>query len=231
MEAITIEVAQGKYASSKEARRDGQIPMVYYSKDVKPMHFTTEYQDFRRAYKKAGKSTIITLVEGKEEYAALAHEIQYHPVTDDIIHVDLMAIKKGQKISTEIPLIFIGEAPAVRELSGTFMSNKDVVSIECLPKDLPHEIEVDISSLVDFHVSLTVGDIKVGEEITILDAPEISIATVIAPRAEEEEPVVAEGEGEEGAEGEGEAAAEGEEGAEKPAAGEAKKEEGAEKSE
>ncbi len=228
METITIEVAEGKYASSKEARRDGQIPIVYYSKDVEPMHFTTEYQDFRRAYKKAGKSTIITLIdEKKEEYQALAHEIQYHPVSDDIIHVDLMAIKKGQKITTDIPLVFVGEAPAVRELAGTLMTNKDLVSIECLPKDLPHEIEVDISSLVDFHTSLTVGDIKVGEEITILDAPEISIASVAAPRAEEEETAAAEGE--EGAEGaEGEAPAEG---GEAPAEGGEKKEEGGEASE
>ena len=97
-----------------------------------------------------------------------------------------------------------------------------------LPKDLPHEIEVDISSLVDFNTSLTVADIKVGEEITITDPPEISIATVIAPREEEEEPVAAEAaEGEEGAEGE--AAPEGE--GKKPAEGEEKKEEGAEKSE
>ena len=85
MEDITIEVAQGKYTSSKEARRNGQIPIVYYSKDVKPMHFTAEYQEFRKAYKKAGKSTILTLVdENKEEYAALAHELQYHPVTDKV---------------------------------------------------------------------------------------------------------------------------------------------------
>lgn len=231
MEAITIEVATGKYGSSKEARRDGQIPMVYYSKDVKPMHFTVEYQNFRRAYKKAGKSMIITLVdEKKEEYSALAHEIQYHPVTDDIIHVDLMAIKKGQKISTDIPIVFIGESPAVRELSGIFINSKDTVSIECLPKDLPHQIELDISGLVDFNTSLTVGDIKVGEEITILDAPEISIATVSAPR-QEEEPVVSEETEGEATEGEGEAR-EGEEKAEGEGGGEGeKKEEGSEKSE
>jgi len=145
-----------------------------------------------------------------------------------------MAIKKGQKISTDIPIVFIGESPAVRELAGIFITSKYTVSIECLPKDLPHQIELDISGLVDFNTSLTVGDIKVPEEITILDAPEISIATVSAPR-KEEEPVVAEeveGEGEEG-EGEGEEGeGEAKEGAEKAEGEEAKKEEGgAEKSE
>jgi len=191
MESITIEVAQGKYSSSKEARNDGQIPMVYYAKGIDNMHFTTEYQDFRRAFIKAGKSAIITLKDGKDEYQALVHQVQYDPISDNIIHIDLMAIKKGQKISTDVPIVLIGESIAVREQGGTLMTSKDKINIECLPKDLPHEIEVDISSLVDFHASLTVGDIKVPDTITILDAPDISIASVSAPREEEEE-VVAE---------------------------------------
>jgi len=205
MEAITIEVSKGRFNSAKEARRAGEIPMVYYAKEVEPIQFTADYQNFRRAYRKAGKSAIITLVdETNEEYPVIVHEVQYGPVSDEIIHVDLKAIKKGQKMQTEVPLVFVGEAPAVRELGGTLMHSKDKVSIECLPKDLPHEIEVDISSLVDFHSSLTVADIKVPGTILILDSGDISIATVSAPRAEEPE-APAEGEGGGAAEG-GEAA-------------------------
>ena len=126
METITIEVAEGKYDSSKEARRDGQIPMVYYAKDVETKHFTTEYQNFRRAFNKAGKSTIIDLHDEKgEDFQVLVHEIQYNPVTDEIIHVDLKAIKKGQKIQTEVPIIFVvghkeadEKTVAVRQLGG-----------------------------------------------------------------------------------------------------------------
>lgn len=188
MESIKIEVAKGKYASAKEARRDGQLPLVCYSKDIEPEHYTTDYQNFRRAYIKAGKSTIVSLeMDGKEVRDVLVHEVQYAPVSDDMIHVDLMAIKKGQKVTADIPLVFTGDSAAVREQAGIFTSNKDKVSVECLPKDLPHEIEVDISPITDFHISLTVADIKVPSSITILDAPEISIATVSAPRAAEEE--------------------------------------------
>lgn len=216
MEAITIEVTKGKYASSKEARRHGRIPLVYYSKDVAPTNFSVEYQEFRRAYKKAGRSAIITMIdEDKNEYQALTHELQYHPVTDLIMHVDLMAIKKGQKIETEIPIVLVGEAPAVRELGGTLVRNKDVVWIKCLPKDLPHDIEIDISGLVDFNSSLTIGDLKVPEGITITDEKDLSIVSIATPRAEEEEPVAAEVATTEGA----------------PAEGGAKKEEGDKKSE
>jgi large subunit ribosomal protein L25 len=233
MEPIIIEVTKDQYATSKEARKNGRVPIVYYSKDVQPTNFSADYQDFRRAFRKAGRSAIMTLVdENKEEYSALAHEIQYHPVTDEMIHVDLMAIKKGQKITTEIPIVFTGESPAVREMAGIFVTNKDKVAIECLPKDLPSKIEVDVSGLVDFHSSLTVGDLTVPEEITVLDAPEISIATVTAPRMEEE-PVVAEGEEGEAEGEEGEAVAEGEEkeGEAKPEGEEKKEEKGAEATE
>lgn len=197
MEQITIEVQKGTYPSAKEARRAGQIPIIYYGKGTAPVQFTTEYQDFRRAYRKAGKSAILTLNDGKEEYQALVHEVQYEPISDDIMHVDLMAVKKGQKIHTTVPLVFVGESSAVREQGGTFTSGKDSVSIECLPADLPHEIEVDITSLIDFHTSLTVGDIKAPEGVVITDAKDISIATVSAPQAEEVETPVAPAEGEE----------------------------------
>ncbi|MBU0705846.1 50S ribosomal protein L25 [Patescibacteria group bacterium] len=214
MEPIIIEVTKGKYATSKEARKNGRIPIVYYSKDVQPTNFSVDYQDFRRAYKKAGRSAIITLIdENKDEYQALTHELQYHPVTDAIIHVDMMAIKKGQKIETEVPIVLVGEAPAIRELGGILVRNKDRLWIKCLPNDLPHEIPLDVSGLVDFHSSLTVGDIKVPEGITIMDAEDISVVTISAPRREEE-PVIP-------------AAAAAEAVTEEAAEGEEKKEEGA----
>lgn len=191
MEMITIEVSKGKFKSAKEARRNNEIPMVCYNKAMEPEHFTTDYQNFRRAFLKAGKSSIISLqLDGKNIHDVLVHEVQYEPISDDIRHVDLMPIIKGQSISTEIPIVFVGESAAVRELGGIFMSNKEKLNIQCLPKDLIHEIEVDISSLEDFHNTLSVADIKVPKTITILDAPEISIAGVSQPRDEKEEEVV-----------------------------------------
>lgn len=187
MESITIDVTKNQPGSSKETRKSGRLPIVYYAKDVATVNFSADYQDFRRVYKKAGRSTIVTLIdEDKNEYQALVHELQYHPVTDDVIHVDMKAIKKGEKIETEVPIALIGEAPAVRELGGILVRNKDRIWVKCLPKDLPHEIEVDISGLVDYHSSLTVGDIKAPEGIVITDAPDISIVIISAPRREDE---------------------------------------------
>jgi len=217
METYTIDVTQGQYATAKDARNAGRIPMIYYGKGSENVNVSVDYQDFRRTYEKAGKSAIINLKneEGKE-IPVLVHEIQYHPVSDEMIHIDLMVVNLNKVIHTEIPLTFVGDAPAIRELAGMFMNNKDVVNVECLPKDLPHEIEVDISSLVDFNCSITVADVKAPEGVTILDADDINIATVTAPREEEEEaPVEA-------------VAVEGEEGEEGEEGGEEKKEEGGE---
>lgn len=183
METIPLEVTQSAYATAKAARAADRVPMVYYGKDVQNLNFSAPYQNFRRIYQKAGKSAIITLVneEGKK-FPVLVHEVQYDPVTDLFLHVDMMAVDMNKPLQTEIPLKFVGVSPAVKDLGGVFVHSRDAVRVKCLPKDLVHEIEVDISSLVDFKASLTVKNIKIPQGITILDAPTVNIATVSAPR-------------------------------------------------
>ncbi|MFH1012412.1 MAG: 50S ribosomal protein L25 [Candidatus Peregrinibacteria bacterium] len=245
MQTLDLEVTQGKYPDVRSARRADRVPMVYYGKGVKNTNFSADYQEFRRTYKKGGKSTIIKLVnENKQEFPVLIHEIQYHPVTDRILHVDVIAVDMNKPITTHIPLLFTGVSPAVKEEGGIFVKSRDSVAVKCLPKDLVYEIEVDISSLASFGNSLTVADIKVPAGIEILDAKDVNIAGVSAPRdieAEEAAMAAADaaaaaaaeaakaGEGkeeEEVKEEEGKEKAEGEE-----EAGEGEKEEGAKKEE
>lgn len=204
MDKINLEVTEGVYPTAKEARDAGRIPMAYYGKGLDNHSFSVDYQDFRRAYEKGGRSTIMHFTNEKnEEFPVLVQDIQYDPATDVMIHVDVMAVNLNKTIKTQIPLVLTGIAPAVKEEGGILMHNKDALEVECLPKDLVHEIEVDISSLVDFHTSITVGDIVIPEGIKIFDAEDINVATVSAPRAiiEEEEEVAEGEEGEEGAEG------------------------------
>ena len=197
MEKITLDVTQGVYATAKDARKAKRIPMICYGKGFKSVNFSADYQDFRRVYKKTGKSAIITIVnENKQEIPVLVHEIQYHPVSDNIIHVDIMAVDLNKPITTEIPLVFVGLSLAVKDMGGTLVHNKESITVECLPKDLIHEIEVDISTLVDFHSAIKVSDLKVPANIKVLLAKDINVAIVSAPRLEEVEvkPVAVEGE-------------------------------------
>ncbi|MBU1018078.1 50S ribosomal protein L25 [Patescibacteria group bacterium] len=191
MDKIILEVTEGVYDTAKAARTAGRIPMAYYGKGSENHGFSVNYQDFRRAYEKGGRSTIMYFVnEKKKEFPVLVQDIQYDPVSDHIIHVDVMAVDMKKPITTTVPLVLTGEAPAVRELGGVLVQNKNKVQVECLPNDLIHKIEVDITLLVDFHSSITVGNIQVPDTIKILDAPDINVAIISAPRAvEEEKPV------------------------------------------
>ena len=229
METINLDITEGTYPDAKSARAAGRIPIVYYGKGIKNRNFSADYQNFRRAYEKGGRSTIMYFVnEKKEEFPILIQDIQYDPVSDQIVHVDVMAIDMNKTITTRVPLVLVGTAPAVKELGGILVQNKNKVEVECLPKDLIHKIEVDVSPLVDFHASIIVGDLKVPDTIKILDAPDINVATISAPREEVEEVVEEKAEEIEGEEvAEGEAPPEGEEKAEEKEEG--AKEEGEKK--
>ncbi len=200
MKSLTLNVTK-PLENAKVTRESGLIPMIYYGEGQENIQFAADYQEFKRVYDQGGRSTIINFItEDKKEYPVLVHEVQYNPVTDEFLHIDVKAVDMNKPIQTEVTLTFVGISPAVKNDGGVLMHNREKVDMECLPKDLVHDIEVDISSLVDFNTRISVGDIKVPEGITIIDAPEITVATVSAPRVEVEAVSVPEGEA--GAEGE-----------------------------
>jgi large subunit ribosomal protein L25 len=140
-----------------------------------------------KAYGQAGESSLIDLdLDGKDSIKVLVKDIQKHPVRDSIIHVDFYKVDMSEKLSAEIPLNYVGESKAVKELGALLLKNLDSLTIECLPGDLLDEIEVDISGLESFGDMIKVGDIKLPENLKVLDNPEDSVATVVEPRKEEE---------------------------------------------
>ena len=137
--------------------------------------------------KVAGESTLIDLeIAGNKENKVLIRHLQRHPVSDEIVHVDLYQVDMTQEIETEIPLSFTGTSAAVEELEGNLITNADSVKVKCLPNKLVSEIEVDISVLKTFEELIHLKDIDVPEGIEVLDDPEIVVAQVTPPRSEEE---------------------------------------------
>jgi len=214
MDKITLEVqARDKSVKAKDLLAMNLIPAIFYGKGFENKEFQIDYQSFRKAYKQSGSNTIIELktVDG-DTLSVLATYVQLNPVTDMIVHVDFMNVRMDEAINTEVPLKFVGTSLAIKNDNGTLTSNLSVLKVKCLPKDLVHEIEVSIESLVDFQESIRVKDLIIPKGLTVLAPEEEVVATVVAPREEEEAPVVAEvAEGAEGAEGD--APAEGAEGA------------------
>lgn len=198
--------------SAKDVIASGYVPAEYYGHGVKNISLKVEYEALRKVYRRAGGNTIVELeVDGKEKKNVLIHQVQTNPITDRLTHIDFMNVKMTEKITTEIPLRFEGMSLAVKDQGGTLVTHMDTLSVECLPGDLVHDIEVNIEPLVDFNVYIRVKDLVVPQGITVLDDAEAVVVNAVPPR-KEEEVVAPVAEGEAGAEG-GEAAKEGEAGA------------------
>lgn len=176
---------QGK--KTKTLRKAGELPIVLYGKGVDTRPLTVNEGDFIKVFKKAGESTLISLVvDDTAPVNVIIHDLQRHPITNKFVHVDLLQVKMTEKLHTDITLRFVGEAPAVKELGGVLVKNLDHLKVESLPGDLVAEITVDISMLKNFDSIIHVSDCTMPKGIEALDKPDEVIALVTPPRSEAE---------------------------------------------
>jgi large subunit ribosomal protein L25 len=171
----------------EELRKNSLIPAVLYGKGMENKNISVERLAFNRIFKEAGENTLIDLkVDDQDTFKVLIQEVQKNPLNNSFAHIDFRQIDLTQKIQVEVPIKFIGEAPAVKELGGTLVKSFDEIKIECLPKNLIHSVEVDISPLKTFEDAIHIKDINVPEGVDILNDKNATIATVEAPISEAE---------------------------------------------
>lgn len=176
--------------ANTDLRKKGLIPAVVYGRDFPNKHVSINPKDFLKALSEAGESTIINLVLGTEKWPVLIYDIQKNYLTSEIVHVDFYKVQMDEKIKADVVLEFIGEAPAVKEKLGILNKSFSEIEVEALPGDLPHSLEVDLSSLVDLTVSIHVKDLKLPKGVKVLVDPETVIATVVEVKEEVVAPVV-----------------------------------------
>lgn len=199
---------------ARRTRMEGRIPAVVYGPEVDPVPVAVEEQAFRAAMKKATTSTIFKLQIEGEENQVLVREIQRHPVTNRVTHVDFHAISMTKPINVTMPLTFVGTPVGVKVDGGIMQTTMRELSIYCLPKDIPDDFEIDVAEL-GIGDSIHVRDLEI-PNVEILDPERRTVVVISAPTvikaADEEAEEGEEGEegAEEGAEGEGEAAEGGE---------------------
>jgi large subunit ribosomal protein L25 len=163
------------------------IPAVTYGHGVKNQNLSLEYIPFEKVYKEGGESTLIDLVvDDRKPVKVLVQEVQKDPLTDMITHVDLRQVKMTEKITIEVLLKFVGEPKAVKELGGVLVKTLDKIKVKCLPQDMAHEIEVDISSLNTFDDIIYVKDLKIPAGLELLENMNEPVINVMPPRSEEE---------------------------------------------
>lgn len=167
-----------------EIRKAGKIPAVFYGKKENSTPIKLSFSDFEKTLKEAGESTILHLEGENIDVDVLIHEVDLDPVIDKPRHVDFYAIEKGKKLEINVPIEFIGISPAVKDLGAVLVKVMHEIEIEALPKDLPHKIEVDLSSLVNFDSVITASSIKLPEGVVLKIKPEEVIASVYEPKEE-----------------------------------------------
>ena len=171
----------------KKLREKGILPGVLYGPKTESLHLEINQEDFKEAYRQAGASSLISLEAADKKYLVLIHQLQTDPITLNPIHVDFFQPSLKEEIMAKVPIVFEGEAPAVKELGGTFIRNIAEVEVKALPQNLPHEIRVDISSLLTFKNSILIKDLKLPEDAKILKGQDDIVAFVASPEKVEEE--------------------------------------------
>jgi large subunit ribosomal protein L25 len=174
---------------TKHLRKKGLLPAILYGPKIKNTPLVLDYKEFEKIWKKAGESSLIDLeVEGeKKKFSVLIHEIQQDPLTNKVIHVDLYQPDLEKKVIAWVPLVIVGEAPAVKNLGGTLIRHLDEVEVKALPRDLPHEIKIDVSDLKEIHDEILIKDLEIPEGVEILRDPKEIVVSVAPPEKIEKE--------------------------------------------
>ncbi|MDB5161032.1 MAG: rplY [Candidatus Saccharibacteria bacterium] len=185
-------------------RSEGFVPAVIHNHGQESVHVMASQKELTKIYREAGKHHPLELHIGSQRYLALIKDAHFNPVKQTLLHVVFQAIRRDEKVEAEVPVHLVGDAPA-EKVGLMLLHQLDVVQIEALPKNLPDELTVDASKLVELHDKLTVADIKAPEGVTILTEMDYPIASVVETKAQMSEEAAeepAEGAEAEAAEGE-----------------------------
>lgn len=189
MEKLSLKVKLRSALGNKNnaLRRQGLVPGVLYGRKIENKNLIMNTAEFGKVYRQAGESTLIDLeLEDGQTQKVLIQDLQIDPLTNKVTHVDFRGIDMSEKLEVKIPLKFIGESPAVRELSGILVKAMGELEVRCLPQALVHEIVVDLSSLATIGANLRVKDLKLPAGLEVMQKEDAVVVTVTEPRSEEE---------------------------------------------
>lgn len=171
----------------QDIRAASRIPAIVYGKGITPQQISLARSEFVKVSKAAGSSSLIDLtIDSQAPVKVLIKEIQVHVLRMDPIHVDLYQVRMDTEITAKVPLVFVGESAAVKVGGGTLSKAMDELEIECLPGNLPHEIQIDLSLLATFEDSITVASLKLPEGVKAMTDAELTIVSVSRPLTEDE---------------------------------------------
>ena len=175
-------------------RRQGITPVHLFGHDVESVALQCDTAQLQHTLAQAGKTRLISLSldKAKKPRNVVVREVQRDPRTDELLHVDFYQVRMAEKIRVEVPIILVGESPALKLKENILAHDLNSLTIESLPDEIPPSVELDISSLIDTEQTIRVKDIVLGDGVTVLNDPEhvaVKISTRSIGRVEEEEVV------------------------------------------
>ena len=167
---------------AKAARRKGFVPGLLYYSGEKAISISIEKSILFRAMN-SGQRIFEIQQNGESQYTMLKH-VQYHPVTDEVVHIDLMRVRRSEKMTISVPIVLVGDAIGVKE-GGVLSQSLTQVEISCYPTDVPEQIDLNIDGL-ELNSALNVGDIDTGsEDIELISEASLNIVSITTPVSEE----------------------------------------------
>ena len=171
----------------KTLRTQGITPIHLYGSGVESLSMQADFKDLISVLNDNGFSIPITLNDGQNDILVFARNVQRHPLTEEILHVDFQVVSKDDEVEIEVPINLSGESPAVKNFGGILIKLLETIKISSKVDKVPESIELDIAVLESLEQSLLVSDIEVPEGVEIITDETFAIARVIPPRIEVEE--------------------------------------------
>jgi len=178
-----------------ELRSNGLTPIHMYGPEIESSPLQCDSKILDRVITDAGTNIPVTVIVdgGEQDNLCFIREVQYHPVTNKVLHVDFMKVQVEKSVRAQVPISVIGTSPAVRTMGGTLLQPLLTLTVEALPLEIPKTIILQAELLADFETNFYVSDIEVDEGVNVINEASEMVASVVAPRVERME-----SEGEEG---------------------------------
>ncbi|MDA0988111.1 MAG: 50S ribosomal protein L25 [Chloroflexi bacterium] len=191
MDTISLDVSPRDITRKKvrALRKTGVIPLHLYGNGVPSQTLQADSSTVSKVVNHVGQNIPLYLKQegNKQQDLVFVREVQHHPITNRILHVDFFRVDVTHTVRGDVPVVLFGEAPAVRTHHGILMQTLHELSVECLPMEMPERIEIDISGLEELDNGIRVSDYIPASGVTILTDPDELIVRIGAPRVVEEE--------------------------------------------
>ena len=182
----------------RSLRKKGILPIHVYGPGMESIALQSDTNNVLKVIQEAGRTNPVKIIDSDKEHTTLVRNVDQHPATGELQHVDFMRVDENKAIEVEVPVVLIGEAPGIRGGAGTVTQAIYSLSVLSKPFTVPSEIQADISVLVDLETNIKRGDLVLPDGVELVGDPDIPVAWIQPPRVQEE--VAVEEGAEEGAE-------------------------------